>query len=192
VEHAGVDRGGEEVIGSRDGVDIAGQVEVEILHGDHLAVATTRSAALNPKGRTLAGLTNTGKDALAQISSQSLAETDSGGGLALTQRRGSDGGYIDVLPIGGIFEAVEDLQFHLGLVRAIELKLLGEDAQLIGNIQDGLEGSFLGDLDIRRDRGAPMEGSRCELLGPVRSYTRRHVRSSPFKTGNYKPSGRMS
>ncbi len=36
VEHPGVDLRREQVVGGGDGVDVAGQVQVELVHGDHL------------------------------------------------------------------------------------------------------------------------------------------------------------
>lgn len=41
-----IDEGGKEVIGGGDGVDIAGKVQVDLLHGEHLGVAAARGAAL--------------------------------------------------------------------------------------------------------------------------------------------------
>ncbi len=38
MEHPGVNLGSKEVVGGRDGVDVPRQVQVEVLHGDHLGV----------------------------------------------------------------------------------------------------------------------------------------------------------
>ena len=62
VEHARVDGRRHQVVGGRDGVDVAGQVQVEILHRDHLAVAAAGRAALDAEGRALAGLADAGDD----------------------------------------------------------------------------------------------------------------------------------
>lgn len=53
MEHARVELGGEQVVGGRDGVDVAGEVEVEGLHGDHLGVPAAGSAALDAEGGAL-------------------------------------------------------------------------------------------------------------------------------------------
>ena len=45
-----------EVVGRRDGVDVSGEVEVEVLHGDHLAVPAAGGPPLDAEGRALAGL----------------------------------------------------------------------------------------------------------------------------------------
>jgi len=54
VQHARIKRCGAQVVCRRDGVDVACQVEVELLHGDHLGVSPAGSAALDAKRRALA------------------------------------------------------------------------------------------------------------------------------------------
>ena len=51
-----VDERRREVVRRADGVDVAGQVEVEVLHRDDLAVAAARGAALDPEDRSEARL----------------------------------------------------------------------------------------------------------------------------------------
>ena len=43
VEHARLDGRGQEVVGGGDCVDVARQVQVELLHGDHLGIPSPRS-----------------------------------------------------------------------------------------------------------------------------------------------------
>lgn len=45
-----VDRRREKVVSHRERVEVAGQVEVKVLHWDDLAVAATRSTAFDAKG----------------------------------------------------------------------------------------------------------------------------------------------
>eukprot|EP00955_Chlamydomonas_euryale_P061859 358200-Chlamydomonas_euryale.AAC.1 len=52
VEHSRVDRSCEQVVGGGDGMDVAGQVQVELLHGDDLQ---------GRKGRTKAGVQTGGE-----------------------------------------------------------------------------------------------------------------------------------
>jgi formyltetrahydrofolate synthetase len=51
VVEAVIDEGARQVVGGTDGVDVAGQVEVEVLHRDDLAVAAARGPALDPEHR---------------------------------------------------------------------------------------------------------------------------------------------
>ena len=54
VVEAVVDERAGQVVGRADGVDVAGQVEVEVLHRDDLAVAAAGGAALDPEDRARA------------------------------------------------------------------------------------------------------------------------------------------
>ena len=44
-----VEHGGDEVVGGADGVEVAGEVQVDVLHGDDLGIAAAGSAALDAK-----------------------------------------------------------------------------------------------------------------------------------------------
>ncbi len=74
VEHARIDGRGEKIIGGDDGVDIAGQMEIELLHRNDLAVAAARRAAFDAERGTLAGLANAGEHFLAEMRAQRLAQ----------------------------------------------------------------------------------------------------------------------
>ena len=120
VEHARVNGRGQQVVGCRDGVNIAGQVQVEIFHGNNLAVAAASCAALDAKGRALRGLADAGEDVLAQVSAQRLTQANHGGAFAFAQRGRGDGSHVDVFAIGYILEPLEDLQADLGFVVSVE------------------------------------------------------------------------
>ena len=57
MEDTSVDGGGEEVVGRGDGVDVAGEVEVELVHWDHLTVTAASGAAFDTERRSLRRLT---------------------------------------------------------------------------------------------------------------------------------------
>ena len=63
VMEAVVDEGASEVVGRADRVDVAGQVEVEVLHRDDLAVAAAGRAALDPEDRSEGRLADVQTDA---------------------------------------------------------------------------------------------------------------------------------
>ena len=65
---------------------VAGQVQIEFFHGDHLRVPATRRASLDSEGRALAGLSNGGDDLFLQMRPQSLAKPNGGGAFAFSQR----------------------------------------------------------------------------------------------------------
>ena len=81
VEHPRVDGGGEVVRGA-DGVDVAGEVEVHLLHRDDLRVSTARGAALDAEGGAHRGLADARDAVLLEVRAHGLRQADGGGGLA--------------------------------------------------------------------------------------------------------------
>ncbi len=77
-----INRSGAEVVGRAHRVDVAGEVQVEILHRDHLAVAAARRTAFDAKGRPHRGLAN-GADGFVTQRTERLRQADGGGGLPL-------------------------------------------------------------------------------------------------------------
>jgi hypothetical protein len=51
VEKVGLQHRREQVVRRADGVDVAREMEVEVLHGDDLGVAAARGAAFDPEDR---------------------------------------------------------------------------------------------------------------------------------------------
>ena len=122
-------------------------MEVEVLHGDHLGIASSGGAPFDSKGGALRRLADDGGHALSQ-SAQGLRKTHGSGGLAFAQRRRGDGGDVDVFSIGTFRQAFQDLQTHLGLVWSVELKLLVADAQFACHVGDGAGDLRLGDIKV--------------------------------------------
>ena len=74
-----------QVVRGGDGMDVAGQVQVEIFHRDDLRISAACRAALDAEGRSLRWLADDGDDALAEMRAQRLAQADRGGRLAFTK-----------------------------------------------------------------------------------------------------------
>mmetsp|Transcript_20034 Transcript_20034/g.36376 ORF Transcript_20034/g.36376 Transcript_20034/m.36376 type:complete len:319 (+) Transcript_20034:1064-2020(+) len=136
VKNARVNGGGEQVVGGRDGVNVARQVQVEFLHGNYLCVPTSRSTALDTKRGTLRGLSNTGKGALAQGCSQGLRQSNRGGGLAFTERRRIDPRANHIIPTGTVLQPLLHTQRNLRLGNAPLHHLFIQQARLPGDIFD--------------------------------------------------------
>ena len=164
VHEVAVDHRREQVVGRADGVDVAGEVQVEVLHRQQLRVAAAGRAALDPEDRAERGLAERQHRVHAERVHR-LGEADGGDRLALAERRRGDGGDVDDLAVGLVLEAVE--QGHvvdLGLVATVELQLVLEDAGLLGDRLDGLHGGGLGDLDVARHRGLANDRTQRVLL----------------------------
>ena len=140
-----VDHGGQQVVGGADGVQVAGKVQVDVLHGHHLCVAAAGRAALDAEHGAEGRLTQAEHGLFAQ-GVHGVGQAHAGGGLALAGRRGADGGDKDQLAL--LFGAVDQAVVDLGLVAAIGDHVLVGKAEGSSDLGDGFHFSFLCDLDI--------------------------------------------
>ncbi len=129
VEPARVNGRGEQIVGSGDGVNIAGEVKIELLHRNDLAIAAARGAALDAERGSLARLAHAGENFLAEVRAERLAEADRGGRLAFAEGRGRDRGDDDVFSVGHVLQAVANLQVNFCLVLAVHLELVRQNAR---------------------------------------------------------------
>mmetsp|Transcript_10810 Transcript_10810/g.32814 ORF Transcript_10810/g.32814 Transcript_10810/m.32814 type:complete len:491 (-) Transcript_10810:74-1546(-) len=165
VEHARVDGGGAEVVRGGDGVDVASEVEVEVLHRHHLGEATAGGAALDAEGRALGRLADAGERLLVQVGAERLAHADGRRGLALAERGGVDARDHDVVAIGLVLQAVEDLDVDLAHGAAVLEELIVHEASGLGHVGDGQRGDALGDLDVAADLAVLRQGERGVSVG---------------------------
>ena len=91
-----IKHGGQQVIGGTDSVEVAGKVQVDILHGDDLSPAAAGSTALNAKDGAERRLAQ-GNGTLDAATTQAVGQTDGRGGLALARGRWVDSGHEDEL-----------------------------------------------------------------------------------------------
>ena len=80
----------QQVVGQLDGVEVAGEVEVDVLHGHDLGIAAAGGAALHAEAGPQRRLAQADRGLLADAV-QAVAQADAGGGLAFAGRRGRDG-----------------------------------------------------------------------------------------------------
>jgi len=147
VEDVVVDVSREQIVGHGDGVRVAGQVQVHVLHGQHLRIAAAGRSALDAEHRSKRGLPDARHRALADVP-QRLSQPHGGHGLAFAQRCGIDRGDHHVAARGVLGERVEDAQRQLGLVVAVRLEAGVRHAHLSCDIADvaGLGGVGYGDI----------------------------------------------
>ena len=93
-----VDHRGEQIVRGGDGVEIAGEVEVDVLHRHDLRVAAAGRAALHAEAGPERRLAQADRGALADAV-QRVAEADRRRGLPLAGRRRVDGGDEDQLAV---------------------------------------------------------------------------------------------
>ena len=142
-----VQHGSQQVVGCADGVEIAGKVEVDILHGNHLCVAAAGCTALDAKDGAEGRLPKGYQHILADAA-HTVCQTHCCGGLALTGRGGVDGGDQHQLAVGGGCLVLQDIVVHLGLVLAVLLQILLVHPGGFGHLGDGQHLGFLRDFDV--------------------------------------------
>ena len=130
-----------------DGVEVAGEVEVHVLHRHDLRIAAPGRAALHPEVGPQRGLADADTRLLADTV-QPVAQTDGGRRLAFTGRCGVDGSDQDQLAVGIALDRVDEVLADLGLVMAIGKQMFRRDPQPIADLLDRLLLGLAGDLDI--------------------------------------------
>ena len=142
-----VQHGGQQVVGSADGVEVAGEVEVDVLHGDYLSVAAAGSAALDAEHGAEGGLTQGDDGLLAQLA-QRVADADGGGGLALAGGGRVDGGDQDQLGLVVGVALVQQVVVDLRLVLAVVVEILLGQTELGCDLTDVARSCFLCNFDV--------------------------------------------
>jgi len=160
-----VDHGRQQVVGSADGVDVAGKVQVDILHGHDLGIAAAGRAALDAEHRAEGRLTQAEHRLFAQ-GVHGVRQADAGGGLALTGGGGADGGHQNQLALGLV--ALGQLMVDLGLVVAVGDDVLTLQAQLGCNFGDGLHFGGLCNFDVAQHNDSSVF---VKIKGPHTPYT---------------------
>ena len=80
-----VDQRRQQVVGERDGAEVAGEMQVDVLHRHHLRVAAAGGAALHAEHRAERGLAQADHRLLADVVER-VAQAHRGGGLAFARR----------------------------------------------------------------------------------------------------------
>ena len=126
-------------------MQVASEVQVDVLHGHHLGVAAAGRAALYAEHGAQAGLTQAEHGLFAQ-GIHCIGQAHAGGGFALARGGGADGRYQNQLAllVGLLKQAMVDL----GLVLAVQADFILGEAQLLGNLGDGLHLGSLGNFDV--------------------------------------------
>ena len=162
-----VDHRRQQVVRRGDGVEVAGEVEVDVLHRHDLRVAAAGRAALHAEAGAERGLAQADRRLLADAV-QAVAETDGRRRLAFAGRRRVDRGDEDQLAVLAARQRLDEVGGDLRLVVAEGQQVLGRDAELGADLLDRLLLGLAGDLDVGSDShgGTPADG-RCGRVARV-------------------------
>src|SRR6266480_6309538 len=131
-----IDNGRQEVVRRLHGMDVAGEVEIDFLHGDDLRHAAAGATALDTEQRPGRGLPQTERHA-GPDAPEPLGQADGARGLALPCSGRRDRGDDHQLSIRSAFEALQGVEADLGLVRAVGDHLRVQQTELPTNLQYG-------------------------------------------------------
>ena len=137
---------GKQIVRRADGVDIAGEVEVYILHGHYLRVASAAGAALYSEHGAKRRLAQRSGRIFAYLP-QAVGKADSGRGLALACRCRRYGRNKNELAVG-IFVIAKIAEIDLGLIFSVALEPLLAYADFSGYILNRAHAAALCDLKI--------------------------------------------
>ena len=163
VKHARVERGRDQIVRGRDGVNVTGQVQVELLHRNDLRPAAAGRAALDAESRPHRRLPHAREDLVAEHGAERLTETNGRRRLALAERRRVDAGNDHIVAVWLRGHALARANQHLGLDRSIRPDLVGRKTGC---------GSDLGDRtrfdlsNLTRRGNATSEAAHGDAKGP--------------------------
>mmetsp|Transcript_68778 Transcript_68778/g.201423 ORF Transcript_68778/g.201423 Transcript_68778/m.201423 type:complete len:317 (+) Transcript_68778:1177-2127(+) len=107
---------GKQIVRSRDCVNVAGHVQVELFHWNTLRIAATCRTTFDAESRAHGGLADASEDLVPKVGTESLRQTHRCRRLALTEWRGVYTADDNVMSIRLVLEAVIHTQAELALV----------------------------------------------------------------------------
>ena len=153
--HVVVDQRAQQVVRDRYSREVAGEMQVDVLHRDDLRVTAARCAALHAEHRAERRLAQA-DDGLLADPIQRVAETHRHRGLAFTRRRRGHCRHQDQLAVRAAVDVLAVVERQLRLVTPEGMQVfLGDAESLHPERDDGLHRRALGDLDVgewRRSR----------------------------------------
>ena len=143
-----VEKCGEQVVCARDGVEVTGEMKVQILHRNDLGISATGRATLDAEARSEGRLTQCDHGLLSK-QVQCIGETDRCGGLALTGRCRIDRGNQNELTVRTILDLIPEIVAQLRLVLTVLLEFIRLDTIRSRYVCDAIHRRFLCNLNIR-------------------------------------------
>ena len=137
---------GQQVVCRADGVKVAGEMQVDVLHRHDLGIAAAGGAALDAEDRAERRLTQGGRHRFADAV-QAVGKADRRGRLALACGRRRDRRHQHELAL--LLRMIEQRQRNLRLILAVGFEQFRVNARRRGNRRDRLHLCLLRDLNIR-------------------------------------------
>ena len=142
-----VDYRAKEIVCRGDRVEVAREMEIDVVHRHYLRVSAACRAAFDTENRSERGLSERDYRVFADLVHRHT-ETYGGSCLSFTCGCGVDGGHENELAVWLVLCSCEELIVYLCLIFAVELKLVIGDIKLGCNFLYGKHFSFGCDLNI--------------------------------------------
>ena len=143
-----VEECGEQVVCACDGVEVTGEMKVQILHRYDLRISAAGCAALDAEARSEGRLTQCDHGLLSE-QVQCIGETDRRRGLSLTGRCRIDRGDQNELSVRPILDLIPEIVAQLRLVLSVLLEFIRLDTIRSRYVCDAIHRRFLCNLNVR-------------------------------------------
>ena len=131
-------------------MEVAREVQVDLLHRQHLGIAATGSTALDAEARAERRFSEGHRRLLADLV-QTQCQADAHGGLADARLRRTDGRHQYQSALLH-FLLVDQAHRHLGHIASVRLYLFRGDSQLCGDLANGQQFTFPRNLYVSLHR----------------------------------------
>ena len=128
-----------------------GDLEVDVIHGNHLGITAAGSPALDPEHRSQGRFTK-GHHSLFAHPVQSLGQADAGGGFPFPGRGRGNGGDQHQFPVGFVFQTFQHIQRNLRFIVTVLFQFFRQDPHFVSDFADGFHHILLCNLDIAQHR----------------------------------------
>src|ERR1700724_727969 len=146
VEDRGIDHSRQQVVRCLDGVNVAGEMQVDLLHRDDLGHAAPGAATLDAEERPRRRLPQAEGD-VGSNSSEPLRQADRARRLSLPRPGRGDRGDDDQTTVRPALEAFQGIEADLRLVRSVGDQLRLPQPELLADLHDRAEAALLGDVE---------------------------------------------
>ncbi len=119
-----VDHRAKKVVGGTDGMHIPCEMEVDIIHGNHLGITTAGRAAFDPENRPQRGFAESQHTFFPHLA-QSLCQTHRNGGFAFPGGSGIDGGNQDQFTVLFVLHPLHTRLPDFGFIMSVQFQFIG-------------------------------------------------------------------
>jgi len=154
----------QEIVCRCDGVEVAGEVQIDFLHRYDLGVTSTSRSAFDTETGTERRFTQGNHRSLAD-SVESIGKSYAGRCFSFAGGSRTDGGYENEFAVGFVLVAFENVEGDFGFVGAETFDLVGGESAFFGDCSNRQCFRLPGDFEIGKVGHELMDRERKKLSG---------------------------